>query len=60
MNEAADGLFFIETMRIGVSNRIDPVQQPILVVFDGCLQGVNHRRMGGLPQEAEEGICVSH
>ena len=43
--------FLVETMRFRIGERIDTVEQPILIRFNRCLQGVYHRGIGGLPQK---------
>jgi hypothetical protein len=60
MDKGADRLLLVETMRLSIGERIDPVEQPILVGFNRCLQGVNHRRIGSLPQKTKERLRVSH
>ncbi len=51
MNKGADRLLLVETMRCSIDQRIDPIEQPVLVGFNRCLQGLDHRRIGGLPQK---------
>ena len=60
MNKAADGLFLVETMRFSIGERIDAVEEPIRVGLNRCLQGVDHRRIGSLPQKSKERLRVSH
>ena len=59
MDESADSLLLVKTMRLSVGERIDPVEQPILVGFNRCLEGVDHRCSGGLPQKPKK-CFVSH
>jgi hypothetical protein len=54
MDESADSLLLVKTMRLSVGERIDPVEQPILVGFNRCLEGVDHRCGGGLPQKPKK------
>ena len=53
MDKAGNGLFLVETMRFSIGERIDAVEEPILVGLNRCLQGVNHLRIGGLPQKSK-------
>ena len=51
MDKGADRLLLVETMRARIGEGIDPIEQPILVGFNRCLQGLDHRRIRGLPQK---------
>ena len=60
MDKAADGLFLVETMRFSIGERIDAVERSIRVRFNRCLQSLDHRRIGGLPQKSKQCLRVSH
>jgi hypothetical protein len=59
VDKSADRPLLVETMRFRVGERIDAVESPIRVLFHRCLQGVDHRRIGGLPQKPKKRF-VSH
>ena len=59
MHKGADRLLLVETMRLRIGERIDAVERPIRILFNRCLQGLDHRRIGGLPQKPKK-CFVSH
>ena len=59
MDKGADGRFLVETMLIRIGEGIDPVEQSVLVAFNRCFQGFDHRWIRGLPQKPKK-CFVSH
>ena len=59
MDEGADRLLLAQTMRFRIGQRIDAVERPIWIRLNRCLQGFDHRRIGGLPQKPKQ-CFVSH
>jgi hypothetical protein len=59
MDKGADGRFLVKTMLTRIGEGIDPIEQSVLVAFNRCFQGFDHRWIRGLPQKPKK-CFVSH
>src|SRR5690349_14856596 len=60
MQEGRDDLFLVKPVSAGKIQQVDPVEIAVLTFFDQLRNGVDHRRIGGLPQDGELGLGVAH
>jgi hypothetical protein len=60
MDKAADHRFLGQAMRRGEGERIDAVESAIRIRVNRLLDGLGHRRIGGLPEKAPVWLRVSH
>src|SRR5215208_3653438 len=60
MQEGRDDLFLVEPVSRGKIQEVDPVEVAILALCDQLRNGLDHRRIGGLPQNRELGLGIAH